>query len=194
MRKFALSFCILFLLVSCEKESVTEITNSGTEDNQVSLKGAKTDIPSDNAVVARYEGSEYFGVYDSKRDLTAWIGLDFRIACAGDFEGSLDVYTIQEIYLEDPDELIRIIRLINAEATVSVFNGLADPPCGMEPIWEGTAHLIATDNDVVPNGPNFNSWGLTAIGDGLSINFRVVWNGDWENPYSPVGFTNIRVK
>lgn len=201
MKKLLFVFGIAFLLFSCEKESVTDLTDDKTVNNSdLMLKSGSPDQPGDNMKVYRFEGYYVWVLTDIESGLTAVIGGDATSVCTtGDWLP--DLLTFQDIVKEEVviDDAPRVHRLLKGDdVSVNVW-GAVPLTCfdvlNVEPVFSGAGDYVSTDNDLIAydrDNDNTNVWGLRLNGDGIQIIYHAMWDG--EDPSTFKESTRIKVK
>lgn len=185
MKKLVLIFGIVFLLISCEKNELTNPENRYDQD--LMLKSGKPAQPGDNLKVFRYETSGYYYLlYDEVSNLTAVVGVDIRQLYLDGGQASFDVLYVQEIVKEgDEGESPRVHLKVNQDdITVEVWEGqiiYVSQLFSAEPVYSGTGHLVYTDNDAISplnDNKNLNVWGLRLNGKGINTKYHAMWHND----------------
>jgi len=174
--KFLLLFGIAFLLLSCEKD----FSDSEELNNQdMMLKSGRPDQPGDNLKVFRYEATNLLIFIDEGTNLVAVVGnfVDWS------------TFNVQEIYVDEGDEINapRIIQQVKQkDLPILVWEFNPESPINWEnllstePVFEGTGHMVYTDNDVAApdrDGNNYNAFGCRINGVGINIKYHAVWDG-----------------
>ena len=130
--------------------------------------------------VYRFDGYYIWKLYDEDNGLTAWVGQDVFAACSG--LPSLDMVNFQEIVKDEDDDFVRIVQQIKGkDVSVSVWDtdvSNCQDVADNEAVFVGAGSLVYTDNDVLPDGQNMNTWGMRLHGDGISINFHTMFDPD----------------
>jgi len=184
---------VAFVFVGCSDESTSPVVSTSAKSGSNSSL-MKTD--GSGAWVFKYGFNSAFGWFDANSGLMLVIGVnDFSSFCSG--TGGMDWFSINDIYLPnaDPDLRRNVYQLHGKDVTAVVWDAESWPPnfCAFvlanDPLAEGTAHFINTDNDFYApdqENPNSNAWGYKANGtlvgtDGkrynLNLVYRVMWDG-----------------
>lgn len=176
--KFLLVLGMAFLLFSCEKDFVSDSEDLNNQD--LMLKSGAPDQPGNNLKVFRSEDISGWALWDAKSNLLAVVGID-PVQWCSDGTG-FDILSFQQILKDEGDDFPRIHLLINQDdVTVTIWDS-PEVDCEMfsskEPIYRGTGHLIVTDNDVVPDEQNTNSWGIRFNGEGVNVKYHATFDGE----------------
>jgi hypothetical protein len=160
--------------------------------------------PAESGIVDRGEYYDIKWYEDLKRNYTAFHGVDIEAWCAEDPNAEWGVWQYQDVWIEgDPEYLIKTTEHGDDMPTSVWPLGMVDPPDGVltfrerlcpnveatNPIAEGTADVVITDNDLTGglyeptkrrNAFHLSAHGvLFSFGDEEPMQFSGGYNCQW---------------
>jgi len=177
---------LLVLVAGCQNERATVTTVTAPE----AVVAVETGPPATSGPIV-IRGTTVFAVVqaDYKRGLLVIFSANMSEYCNGIYD--FDIINFMDI--DTQDDALRVAELLKGDVTTSVWATTVFD-CAFflnnNPLAEGTAHLVSTDNDVLaylfPDTPNANAYGWMAQGTlydhmGRTYHFnsvdRITWDG-----------------